>query len=190
MAVPLWPGMIPPSGPQRWHVHRTRKSWLVGTAAVAATTAAVAVVLVYTAAVSAPRQSATYGDPVLGGGPGCQPTRSEQVVRGNGTGSTDSGPDVILAFQYAYYVSRSGIAARSLTTPDAYVPAVDVIAAGIESIPAGTQHCVLITPMPDGRFDVVITEIRPNTAIRTYRQFVTVARDGNTVSIAKIAPPA
>ncbi|MGX1776511.1 MULTISPECIES: hypothetical protein [Nocardia] len=188
-AVPLWPGMIPPPRPQRWHAYRTRRPWLVGTVALAGSMAAVAVVLVYTAEAGAPRQSATYADPVLGGGPGCQPTRGDQLVRGNGSGSTASGPDVILAFQYAYYVARSGSDARAVTTPDAAVPPVSVIDAGIRSVPAGTQHCVMITPMADGRFDVVITEVRPDAAVRTYRQFVTVTAGAGAVSIAKIAPP-
>lgn len=188
-AVPLWPGMIPPPRPQRWHAQRRNRPWLVGSAAVVGSVAAVAVVMVYTASASTPRQSATYSDPVLGGGPGCQPTRNEQLVRGNGTGSTTSGPDVILAFQYAYYVARSGSDARAVTTTDAAVPPVEVINAGIKSVPAGTQHCVIITPMADGRFDVVITEIRPDAAVRTYRQFVTVTAAPGAVSIVKIAPP-
>ncbi|MFI6169767.1 hypothetical protein ACIBCN_23510 [Nocardia sp. NPDC051052] len=187
--APLWPGMIPASLPQRWHAQRRNRPWLVGSAAVVGSMAAVAVVMVYTASASAPRQSASYADPVLGGGPGCEPTRNDQLVRGNGTGSTTSGPDVILAFQYAYYVARSGSDARAVTTTDASVPPVDVISAGIRSVPAGTQHCVMITPMADGRFDVVITEIRPDAAVRTYRQFVTVTSGPGVVSIAKIAPP-
>ncbi|GAA5093183.1 hypothetical protein [Nocardia iowensis] len=77
-----------------------------------------------------------------------------------------------------------------MTTPNASVPPVDVISAGIKSVPPGTQHCVMITPMADGRFDVVITEIRPNSAVPTYRQFVTVTAGAGAVSIVKIAPPA
>ncbi|MFD6163312.1 hypothetical protein ACFWF7_40215 [Nocardia sp. NPDC060256] len=188
-AVPLWPGMIPAAGSQRWAAQRKNRPWLVGSAAVVGSMAAVAVVMVYTASASEPRQSASYADPVLGGGPGCEPTRNAQLVRGNGTGSTTSGPDVILAFQYAYYVARSGADARAVTTTDASVPSAEVIGAGIKSVPAGTQHCVMITPMADGRFDVVITEIRPDAAVRTYRQFVTVTTGPGVVSIAKIAPP-
>ncbi|MFX0576010.1 hypothetical protein [Nocardia nepalensis] len=198
-AAPLWPGMIPPGPsprvlparhPQRRKRRPPRRPWLVGSAAFFGTLAAVALVLVYTAEASNTRQAtATITDPVLGGGPNCEPTRTEQLVRGNGTGSTASGPDVILAFQYAYYVSRSGSDARALTSPEAGVSAVQLIDAGIKSIPLGTQHCVLITSMLDGRFDVVITEIRPDSTVRTYRQFVSVApREGITV-ITKISPP-
>ncbi|MGW4769026.1 hypothetical protein ACWEO2_13415 [Nocardia sp. NPDC004278] len=198
-ADPLWPGMIPPGPaprvlpgprPPRRKRRPRHRPWLVGSAAFFGTLAAVALVLVYTAEASNTRQStATITDPVLGGGPNCEPTRTEQLVRGNGTGSTKSGPDVILAFQYAYYVTRSGSDARSLTSPDAGVSTIQLIDAGIKSVPLGTQHCVLITPMVDGRFDVVITEVRPDSTVRTYRQFVSVApREGITV-ITKITPP-
>ncbi|MEV2219171.1 hypothetical protein AB0E01_04765 [Nocardia vinacea] len=198
-ADPLWPGMLPPgpaprvlppTRPHRRKRRPPRRPWLVGSAAVFGTLAAVALVLVYTAEASNTRQStATITDRVLGGGPNCEPTRTEQLVRGNGTGSTESGPDVILAFQYAYYVTRSGADARALTTADAAVSSVALIDAGIKSIPPGTQHCVMITPMPDGRFDAVITEFRLDATVRTYRQFVTVApHEGSTV-ITKITAP-
>ncbi|MFI9508924.1 hypothetical protein [Nocardia sp. NPDC052566] len=171
-------------------VHRApRHPWLVGSVALGGSLAAVAVVLVYTSAAMTPRQSAAAMDPVLGGGPGCEAMRTGQLVRGNGTGSTASGPEVILAFQHAYYVARSGTSARALTAPDAAVPPAEVIDKGITSIPAGTQHCVMITPMLDGRFDVVISEMRPDAAARTYRQFVTVADRDGAVLITRIAAP-
>ncbi|MET8650803.1 hypothetical protein [Nocardia aurea] len=209
-AVPLWPGMIPDSGelprprplppprtlaPSRAQVRRPPprrrrgRSWLVGSVALGASLSAVAVVMVYSSTVTTPRQAATAADPVLGGGPGCEPTRTEQLVRGNGVGSLANGPETILAFQHAYYVSRSGAAARALTTEDAAVPTAEVIGAGIASIPPGTQHCVLITPLADGRFDVVITELRPAAVARTYRQFVTVAAGPNGMAITRIAAP-
>lgn len=195
-SVPMWPGMIEPrSGqPLRKQARRRpprgpRRPWLVGGATVVASLAAVAVVLVYAAAGSGPKQSATVGDPVLGGGPGCEPTRSEQMVRGNGTGSRDSGPDVVLAFQYAYYVTRSGADARAVTTSDASVSSEAVIDAGIASVPSGTGHCVLILPLPDGRFDVVITESRAGEPARTYRQVVSVTEAGDGFRITKIARP-
>lgn len=157
--------------------------------ATAGSLAAVAVVLVYTAAATGPRKSATVVDPILGGGPGCVPTRTEQLVRGNGVGSTDSGPEVILAFQHAYYVTRSGTTARGVTAPDATVTSAELINAGIATVPEGTTHCVLITPLPDGRFDVVISETRPNSTMRTYRQFVSVAGPPGAVLITAITPP-
>ncbi|WP_225724734.1 MULTISPECIES: hypothetical protein [unclassified Nocardia] len=195
-AEPVWPGMLPPQRAGRRRAgHRPlrrglRRIWLVLGLAVAGSVAAVTVVLVYTAAATGPRQSAVVVDPVLGGGPGCEPVRTEQLVRGNGIGGTDSGPNVILAFQHAYYVARSGTVARQATTPDAAVSAADVIDTGIASIPADTKHCVLITPISDGRFDVVVSEIRPDATVHSYRQFVTVTARNGAVLIAKIERPA
>jgi hypothetical protein len=166
-----------------------RRPLLLGASVVLVSLTAAAVVLAYIAAAEDPRQSATAADPALGGGPGCAPTRTEQLVRGNGTGSVTSGPDVILAFQYAYYVTRSGAAARALTTARASVSSQAVIEAGIASVPAGTRHCVLITALSVDRFDVVVTEMRPGTTARTYRQFVTVTAGPEGVEITAIGPP-
>ncbi|MGW6728766.1 hypothetical protein ACWF9G_22940 [Nocardia sp. NPDC055029] len=126
-------------------------------------------------------------DPVLGGGPSCAATRQPNVVVGNGTGSTGSGPDAILAFQHAYYTTRSGAAARKVTTPDASVSAVEVVDAGIATIPPGTRHCITITPSgkPD-QFKVVIAEVRPDLSVRSYQQLVTVAAVGADTLITEI----
>ncbi|MGW0246789.1 hypothetical protein ACWDYH_09130 [Nocardia goodfellowii] len=183
----LWPARA-----TRPHSHRkrTRHPWVVVSVASGASLAAVAIVAVYTAQATGPSESSpTVAGAALGGGPGCEAARTEQFVRGNGIGSTETGPDAILAFQHAYYVTRSGTAARALTAPDAAVPAAPVIDKGIASVPEGTRHCVLITPMPDGRFDVVITDMRPDASVRTYRQFVTVGVRDGAIVITKIAPP-
>ncbi|MEU8898851.1 hypothetical protein [Nocardia sp. NPDC048505] len=184
----LWPARA-----SRPHSHRKRgrQPWVVVSVAGGASLAAVAIVAVYTAAqATGPGESSpTVAGAALGGGPGCEAARTEQFVRGNGVGSTETGPDAILAFQHAYYVERSGTAARALTAPDASVPTAAVIDKGIASVPEGTRHCVLITPMPDGRFDVVITDMRPDASVRTYRQFVTVAVRDGAIVITRIAPP-
>ncbi|MFC9894305.1 hypothetical protein ACFVMC_11480 [Nocardia sp. NPDC127579] len=183
----LWPARA-----SRPHSHRKRgrRPWFMVSVAGGASLAAVAVVAVYTAQASGPTESSpTVVGAALGGGPGCEAARTGEFVRGNGVGSTESGPDVILAFQHAYYVQRSGAAARALTAPDALVPAAAMIDKGIASVPEGTRHCVLITPMPDGRFDVVITDMRPDASVRTYRQFVTVAVEDGAMVITRIAPP-
>ncbi|MEV0773632.1 hypothetical protein [Nocardia salmonicida] len=126
-------------------------------------------------------------DATLGGGPGCAPTRQPTLVRGNGTGSTKSGPDVILAFQHAYYTTRSGVAARKMTTPDADVSAVEVIDAGIATIPVDTRYCITVTPtaQPD-QFTVLIAEVRPDSTVRSYQQLVTVAVIGTETLITRI----
>ena len=121
-------------------------------------------------------------DPILGGGPGCEAVRTPDMVRGNGTGAKTSGADAVLGFQHAYYVTRSGAAARSFTTPDADVKPAEAIDAGIATIPAGTQYCVTVTPRPDGQLSVIIIETRPDSAVSTYTQVVAVTvRDGQTL---------
>ncbi|RDI55905.1 hypothetical protein [Nocardia mexicana] len=165
---------------------------LVGSAAMIGSVAVVGVLVLgrvdaHTPA-TAPEALVGAADLSLGGGPECIPTRTEQLVRGNGVGSTGSGPDVILAFQHAYYVARSGLRARAVTTPDAWVSPAAVIDVGIATVPTGTRHCVEVAPQPDGRFAVTITENRLDRSVRTYRQEVTVeVREGSTV-ITRIDP--
>ncbi|ATL72541.1 hypothetical protein [Nocardia terpenica] len=137
-----------------------------------------------TPAVTPPSASAT--DPVLGGGPGCDATRAPNLVRGNGTGGTASGPDAILAFQHGYYAARSGAAAWSVVAPGAQVSPVEAIDAGIATVPAGTRYCVTITPAADSEYLVVITETRPDTSVRTWQQRVTVAAQGGKTLITRI----
>ncbi|MBF6327752.1 hypothetical protein IU452_04385 [Nocardia transvalensis] len=191
--MPVWPGMIPPSQPRRRHArprphHRHRM--MVGTFAMIGTAAVVGgIVLARVEAGIQPEALVSAADPILGGGPGCEATRTAQLVRGNGVGSTASGPDAILAFQHAYYVARSGGLARSVTTADAWVSSPQVIDLGIATVPAGTRHCVQVAPLPDGRFDVQVTETRPDRSTRTYRQIVTVADRNGTTLITRIDAP-
>ncbi|MBC7301291.1 MAG: hypothetical protein H5T78_10070, partial [Nocardia sp.] len=71
----------------------------------------------------------------------CPTEQIGAMVRGNGAGGTESGIAAILAFQYAYYVARSGDEARTLLTADAAAPSAAAIQAGIDSTPVGTTHC-------------------------------------------------
>ncbi|MFC8529375.1 hypothetical protein [Nocardia sp. NPDC057227] len=124
------------------------------------------------------------------GGPAaeCQASRTPTEVRGAGRGGAMSGPDAILAFQYAYYVDRSGASARQLVAPAAAVSPAEVIQRGIDSIPAGTTHCVRITGVGDNRYSVEVTEQRPGGVPATYsRQTVTTAEIGGRTLITGIA---
>ncbi|WP_433662689.1 hypothetical protein ACQPW1_11400 [Nocardia sp. CA-128927] len=78
-----------------------------------------------------------------------------------------------MAFETAYYVTRSGIAARAVTTADANVPAAETIQAGIDTIPAGTRFCVVVDPAGPNLWQVDLTETRPGRAPVVYRQTVT-----------------
>ncbi|MFC4373573.1 hypothetical protein ACFO5K_05620 [Nocardia halotolerans] len=118
----------------------------------------------------------------------CPTERTDLVVRSAEAGGTDSGPDAVLAFQYAYYVSRSGAEARAVATPDAEVSPAAVIQRGIDSIPVGTTHCVRITTVAPNRYTVEVTEFRPAGAPATYtKQVVRTARVGDRTLITGIA---
>ncbi|WP_157224323.1 hypothetical protein [Nocardia paucivorans] len=93
----------------------------------------------------------------------CRRTVTESVVIGADPGDTGSGPGVIQAIEWAYYVDRSATAVRALTTPDALVPDAGTIQAGIDSYPAGVRYCVTITAADtDGRrWDVQIQQQKP-----------------------------
>jgi hypothetical protein len=118
----------------------------------------------------------------------CPTERSEIVLRSAEAGSTDSGPDAVLAFQYAYYVTRSGEQARAVVTPDADVSPAAVIQRGIDTIPVGTTHCVRITTVAADRFTVEVTEFRPAGAPATYtKQSVRTALVGDRTLITGIA---
>ncbi|MFG1794917.1 hypothetical protein [Nocardia sp. NPDC049149] len=113
----------------------------------------------------------------------CQTERSVSVLRSAEMGGTTTGPDAILRFQYAYYVERSGERVREVVAPDANVSPAATIQRGIDTIPAGTAHCVRIVTLADNRYSVEVTEYRPGGVPATYnKQTVTTAVvDGRTV---------
>ncbi|GGN69389.1 hypothetical protein [Nocardia rhizosphaerihabitans] len=118
----------------------------------------------------------------------CPTERTETVVRSAEAGGTGSGPDAVLAFQYAYYVNRSGEQARAMVAPDADVSPAAVIQRGIDSIPVGTTHCVRITTVAVDRYTVEVTEFRPAGAPATYtKQSVRTALIGDRTLITGIA---
>ncbi|WP_280459184.1 hypothetical protein [Nocardia carnea] len=170
---------------------RRRRTFGVLAAAVVVLAIATAVV-VYLLAPGAPRAAGpddgaglrfTAGSTGAAAGPECPDEQDGPVLRGAGPGGTDSGPAAILRFQYAYYVERSGTAARAVVAPDAAVSASAVIQAGIDSVAPGTRHCVRIVTVADGRYSVEVTEYRPGGEPATYsRQTVTTAAiDGRTL---------
>ncbi len=186
--VTVWPGMIAPAPPRR----RTRgRAVLVGSAATVGTVLVVGGLVLSRVEARVPPTAevlAGTADLGLGGGGGCEPVRTAELVRGNGPGSTASGPDVILAFQHAYYVTRSGVVARAVTAPDAWVSTAAVIDVGIATVPVGTRHCVEIVPQPTGVFFVTVTETRLDRSTRVYRQAVTVGTLADTTVITRIDP--
>ncbi|TLF76489.1 hypothetical protein [Nocardia cyriacigeorgica] len=120
----------------------------------------------------------------------CAPQRVGNRIQGNAAGGDDSGTAAIFAFQHAFYVARSGEQARAVVAPGAAVPSAADIQRGIDSVPAGTTHCLAISPGAFvGQYTVVVTEYRPQTQPITYNpQLVTTATVGGRTLITGISP--
>ncbi|WP_431950640.1 hypothetical protein [Nocardia lijiangensis] len=111
--------------------------------------------------------------------PGCVQRRTGDVVSGTDVGGTTDGPSAILAFERAYYVQRSGPAARALVTPDSAVPPAEQIQRGIDQVPVGTRYCVQITRTAAGagdgqsHWEVRLTQQYPGQQPKTFTQIIT-----------------
>ncbi|NKY52162.1 hypothetical protein [Nocardia vermiculata] len=113
----------------------------------------------------------------------CEPAAGDVIV-GNGPGGTDTGPNAVLGFEYAYYTERDGLRAQEFVAPDTVnVAGARGLQQAIDTvIPPGTTHCVHIRPAGPELFEVDIDEYRPGGQHLTYRQTVrTVVRDGRTL---------
>ncbi|WP_245673489.1 hypothetical protein [Nocardia lijiangensis] len=122
--------------------------------------------------------------PVTSAAGGCPPARDGNMTRGNGAGSTDSGPDAILGFQYAFYVERSGERVRTFVAPDAEnISTGEIIQKAInDHIPKGTTHCLWMFEVGPGTYEVDLREHRPDGSSIVYKQTVTtVQKDGKTL---------
>ncbi|MEC3953136.1 serine/threonine-protein kinase [Nocardia sp. CDC153] len=121
---------------------------------------------------------------------GCPSRRTPDGVSGIDSGNTTSGPDAILGFQYAYYVLRSGPAARQFVADDsASVADAPKIQSGIDSVPLGTRYCVQvsrISPTDNDHWSVKITQQPPGQLPDVFTQTVTTRTDGNRTLITSI----
>lgn len=98
----------------------------------------------------------------------CPTTTKGPVSTGRDAGGTDSGPNVIKGFEYAYYVTRSGDQARAMVTPNAKSASGAPFSSGAQLqasidkfIDPQTLHCVSITDRGAGLYAVDLTETPP-----------------------------
>lgn len=91
-----------------------------------------------------------------------------------GAGDTTTLAGVIAAFEYAYYVTRSAEDALRLVTPQAGIT-LEPLAAAITALPAGTTHCVGITPIAENTAEVHLVELHPDGRRFDYLQVINVA---------------
>lgn len=90
------------------------------------------------------------------------PNRTEgATTTGRDAGDTASGPGVIKAFNFGYYVERSGAKARAVVTPTGKPGSAEQMQAGIDRLDPQTLHCLAITDKGTGLYAVKLTEIPP-----------------------------
>ncbi len=118
----------------------------------------------------------------------CSPSTEAGVVRGSGPGGTGSGPNAILAFDHAYYVERNGAKARALLVSDAQVKSAtaEELQAGIDTVPAGTEHCVEIRATEPNTFAVTLEQRYLDGSRVSGRQIVKVTDVGGRTLITSI----
>lgn len=94
-------------------------------------------------------------------------------------GSQKGGAAAIAAYDYAYYVKRSGAEAVALYAPGAQ-PAAGLAQNAIDANPVGTRHALVITPVVVGEeYDVVLKITWPGTPEQEFNQkFFTTYSEG------------
>ncbi|MBF6314042.1 hypothetical protein IU444_28590 [Nocardia farcinica] len=118
----------------------------------------------------------------------CPAGTTGERITGNGAGSAESGPQVILALEHAYYVDRDAAAVRTVLAPDGRFGSDAEIQAGIDAVPAGTTHCTDITAAGPDRWSVLVSERRPDGHRVSHSQTIhTTHRDGRTLIFAVVS---
>lgn len=172
----------------------SRSPWLLGGVAAAVLAVAVGGAAVVfggsddggeVAAPPLPSSAKTAGPTIAEAPAWCSPSSVDGKVVGNGAGDQTSGPGLIQAFDYAYYVRRDAAKVSSMYfTPQPLPPlqqSIDMAAA------LGTEHCLTITPTANANvFDV---QLRLRTAAGTESdavQRITLAQAGTGLKIAAL----
>ncbi|WP_433759579.1 hypothetical protein [Nocardia sp. CA-135398] len=96
---------------------------------------------------------------------------SGTVVTDRPADTTATVAGVIASFEAAYYAQRSAEAAMRLLAPESGITH-DGLAAGIDSIPAGSTHCVAVTPISETTANVHVVELHPDRQRVDYLQVI------------------
>ncbi|WP_194817925.1 hypothetical protein [Nocardia sp. XZ_19_385] len=100
------------------------------------------------------------------------------LVTATTASSGSSVMQAISGFEHAYYVARDVEAALRWLAPGAGI-APEPLAAGIASIPFGTEHCVAITAIAETAATVHLVEVRPDGQRIDYLQVINVRPTGD-----------
>ncbi|MBJ7287554.1 hypothetical protein [Williamsia sp.] len=119
--------------------------------------------------------------------PGCPTLADGPVSSGNDAGGPRGGVEVIKAFQFAYYVTRSAAAAQAFQAPSARRTTVTKLQGFINAVPVGTTHCVAITDRGAGLWAVTVNEMVPGQPPNLFYQLAKTADVGDKTVITSVA---
>ncbi|MBY6438165.1 hypothetical protein HQ602_17470 [Rhodococcus kroppenstedtii] len=141
-----------------------------------------------TAAAPPPEPSVTAASPssttTTVAAPWCTEQSTPDAVTTSAAGDRSSAAGVIAAFEHAYYVQRSAAAVAELMVSPA--PEASIQAA-IDRTPAGTEHCVTITPADaPGVSAVALTLRTPSGSESAIASRITTARTDQSYAISSI----
>ena len=122
--------------------------------------------------------------------PGCPVVAAGSQWSGNTDGSGPGGVEAIKHFDFAYYVTRSGAAARTAVAPTAQVGNAATLQRFIDKLPPATAHCLLITDRGEGLYAVTLAQTSPGTPTQLFFQLVQTADVGDRTLIVSIVTDA
>lgn len=175
---------------------RTPRSWILfPVVAIAGVIVVVGVIAYALFGSDGPEPTATPAPPApsttaSSAAPGVQcPSRSSAgVTTGADAGDQNSGPGVIKAFNYAYYVTRNAEQAAGVALVGA-VATPQEMQTFIDERPEGTTHCLRITDLGEGSYAVELTEAPPGDGAPTvFRQIINTTEAQGKTWIVEIRP--
>ncbi|NLE78457.1 MAG: hypothetical protein GX610_02575 [Rhodococcus sp.] len=102
----------------------------------------------------------------------CVESTDGNTITSNGPGDQSSGPNVILAFEHAYYVARDGEQAYALSAPDALAVDAQDIQDGIDQAPVDTDYCATITERAPGQFKLDLAVRMSASKVENYEMYI------------------
>lgn len=102
----------------------------------------------------------------------CVESTDGDTITSNGPGDQSSGPNVILAFEHAYYVARDGEQAYALAAPDTLAVDAKDIQDGIDQAPVDTDYCATITERAPGQFKLDLAVRMSASKVENYEMYI------------------
>ncbi len=117
--------------------------------------------------------------------PWCESSSAAGTVTGRGPGEPSTGPGLIQAFDYAYYVERDSAKVASMMLYPSRVE--DITTSIADAANRGVQHCVTIVSTPDPAvFDVALQLRTSPNSQSVVAQHITIATTATGLKIGTI----